>query len=289
MSKFIFQFPVFLRNFKSLLSSSIRQRSKFVFQTLLSYRYVLLPKVFPLAIMVHLNKTQAFTSNFEAEKQISQIISKVEDFIISKNTKKAKILLENAMKLAERNQAYGSIAHLYDLQAMIAFIDGGIDEAETSLMTSIEKLLQLGFTEEHNSIVRFKLKLARLYQIMGVYELAELGYQDCIRVQEQKLRTYTKLKDDSVEFSVINDIYMSALFWYGKLLQDYEHYQLAKLYYKKCLQRMLIVENNTPSYGRHNLTPSQKMVLLYNLAEVLSKIKVIIPFAYKTYYNALYF
>ncbi|XP_055858349.1 tetratricopeptide repeat protein 19 homolog, mitochondrial-like isoform X2 [Episyrphus balteatus] len=192
-----------------------------------------------------------------AENQITQSIQQAEEFIHNGKLKEAKILLDNAIKLADENEAYENVSSLCDLLASIILSEGDFYEAENVLVKFIERLLQLGYPETHNSIVTFKLKLARIYQLLGSLEMSEYGFRDCIRVQEKKLEGQKQIDEES------NAIYITALFWYGKLLADQQDFKRARKQYTKCWERILKTTN---------ILPSQKMVVLHNIANVSAKL-----------------
>lgn len=192
----------------------------------------------------------------DIEKNLIILILAAERNIIEGNTEVAKSNLYEALQLSEKSQTFSSIATIYDLLATIAFREGSVPEAEDMLVRFIEKLIGLGYPETHNSIVRFKLKLSRLYHIIGNREMAEIGFRNCIDTQEEKL---TKDKNDELT----NLIYISSLFWYGRFLTENNELDKASSVLKKTLT--YIDRSNT-------ITPSQLMVVLYHNAEVAFKL-----------------
>lgn len=194
---------------------------------------------------------------FEIEKRIASNIYKAEQLLAANRVEEAKKVLEDALIEAEQNRAYGNIAYIFDLLSSIAFYLVGVMEAEDLLTKYIERLQQIGFNEDDNNVVRFKLKLSRLYQLVGDLELAEYGFKNCIAIQENKMKA-GKFDDSS------NMLYINCLFWYGRLLQDKKLFPEAKDYMNKAWDRIQQSEN---------ISSQQKMVVLYHSAEICEKLR----------------
>lgn len=194
---------------------------------------------------------------FEVEKRIAANIYKAEQLLAANKIEEAKKVLENALVEAEQNRAYGNIAYIFDLLSSIAFYLVGVMEAEDLLTKYIERLQQIGFSEDDNNVIRFKLKLSRLYQLVGDIELAEYGFKNCISIQEQKIKS-GKFDDAS------NMLYINCLFWYGRLLQDKQQFNEAKNCMSKAWYRIQTSEN---------VSTQQKMVVLYHNAEICEKLR----------------
>lgn len=194
---------------------------------------------------------------FEVEKRIAGNIYKAEQLLAANRIEEAKKVLESALAEAEQNRAYGNIAYIFDLLSSIAFYLVGVMEAEDLLSKYIERLQQIGFSEDDNNVVRFKLKLSRLYQLVGDIELAEYGFKNCIEIQEKKIKS-GKFDDAS------NMLYINCLFWYGRLLQDKSLFTDAKGYMTKAWDRI---------QKSDNISAQQKMVVLYHSAEICEKLR----------------
>lgn len=202
---------------------------------------------------------ETYQNAYEVERVISDMVVKAEKMVIDGKLPEAKAVLLEALKLAEDTTVFSNISSVYDLLSTIAFKEGGIPEAEDMLVKFIEKLIQLGYPENHNSIIRFKLKLSRLYQSVGNRDMAELGFRDCINTQEEKLMK-NKASDELTSL-----IYVSSLFWYGRFLSEYGEYQKAKAVLKKALNSLA---------STHSVSAAQVMVVLYYNAEVAYILKV---------------
>lgn len=197
-------------------------------------------------------KALAFGDN----KKILQMITDAKQMVQEKNYHSAKMVLQKALELTETTKEYSNITQIYDLLVSLAIQDGRISEAEEMLVRFIEKLVQIGFADTDNQIVRYKLKLSRLYQIVGNTEMAEIGYQNCVSTQENKI------KAGSTD-PATNSLYMSSLFWYGRFLTEGNDLVKAQHYMKKALE-------NERKY--HVLEPIQLMVFLFHTAEISFKL-----------------
>ena len=174
----------------------------------------------------------------------------------SKNTE-AKAILHQALRISEHHQVYENASQIYDLLVLVALREGSIAEAEELIVRFIEKLTEIGYAEDHNSIIRFKLKLCRLNQIMGNNDMADIGYRSCIESQEGKLKKHVQEnKPIDVDTKML---YLTSLFWYGRFLSEEESFGRAEIFMKKGLD-----------YDKSHdiLEPSQLMVYLYYTAEV---------------------
>lgn len=89
---------------------------------------------------------------------------------------KAVNLLGKALKVSENTCIIG-ITCVYDMLATIAFKKGNVSEASQLLEEAIAKLSESNNKEDKNMLVNFSLKLARLYESDGKFDLAELGFR----------------------------------------------------------------------------------------------------------------
>lgn len=243
------------------------------------------------------NKKITSSSDFEVD--INNLIKKADDYISQNDLTEAKIILYDVLKKIEQsNRNYTNISTVYDLLAYILIAEGSLFEIENLLVTFIERLLLLGYPENHNSIIQFQLKLSRLYHIAGNSEMADIGFRNCIEKQEDKLwkrkrekvatnnnkndndvnnknnnkKYYNhndkKLKNNNV--NVIDDddksnlIYLSTLFWYGRFLMEQNDFGRAKSYMVKAIKQIPITEL---------ITDEQHIVILYHAAEIAFNLK----------------
>lgn len=120
----------------------------------------------------------------------------------------------------------------------------------------IDYLQSIGHTDDHNEVIRVKLKLCRLSQLLGQNEMAELGYKQCLEEQERKIWN-SKTTDDNNERT--NYIYISCLYWYARFLQETKETERAKNLLEKAFAQL-----KQP----HMLTDRQVMSLFYLAADI---------------------
>lgn len=199
------------------------------------------------------------TTSPSKNDNLNNLLKGATDAIKNEDFQVAKFYLYKALQKAEKDKNYDLISIIFDNLAAIAIKKGTFLEVEDLLVQFIEKLISIGYPENGNSIIRFKLKLSRIYYLMGNTGMAELGFRDCVNTQEQKI-----LKKD--EDTATNQLYISALFWYGRFLTEEEDFDRARIYVNKCLKHAKQIEDN--------LTTPQIMVILFHNAEVAFKLKV---------------
>ncbi len=88
--------------------------------------------------------------------------------------------------------------------------------------------------------------------------MAGLGFRNCIRVQE------TKLKDDAHMDEETVALYLSILFWYGSYLSDQNELIESKDYLEKALQLSKSTLND----------PARSIIILHKLAELSFRLRV---------------
>lgn len=222
----------------------------------------------PTTILTTLFFTSRLTSIYcsaptpsEIDSEIINLLANALDAMKTESFDVAKKNLNSALKKSEQYQLFTHVPLIFDYLASIAIRDGTILELEELLIRFIENLILIGYSENDDNILRYKLKLSKLYQMVGNTEMAELGFRDCINVLEEKMH-----KNKNVDNTLTNLIYISSLFWYGRFLTEEEDLDKAKIYMKKARE-----------FSRNHiecLTPNQMMVILFHSAEVEFKLKV---------------
>lgn len=189
-------------------------------------------------------------------------IEKAKRFVNDHNFEDAKRILHESLKLADDAKDIRQVPIIYDMLVAIAIVEGNIMDAEDMLVRFIEKLIQHGYVDTDNEIVRYKLKLCRLYQMVGNTEMAEVGYRSCVATQEAKCNA-TVLSPSSSSTPVIDEttqiLYMSSLFWYARFLTEADELMKAKQIMRKAVAQQTL---------RPVLQPTQMMVVLYHAAEI---------------------
>ncbi|KAL1124034.1 hypothetical protein AAG570_001804 [Ranatra chinensis] len=136
--------------------------------------------------------------------------------------------------------------------ATIAYRQGDVSKAETVLMEAVSRLAEKGTASNHNTIVNFSLKLARIYSMNGQDDLAELGFRNCLAIQKKK---YMSGENDEETAT----LWVNTLFWYGKFLACRERFVEAK----QCFDSAYTMCTHVKS-----IDANQVMVMLYNLGEM---------------------
>lgn len=206
------------------------------------------------------NDDTTATAKEDSSSKICQILLQSKRFIETEQFEIAKIMLNEALALTSLSEDFTNVTLIYDLLLAIAIMEGNLIAAEDMLVQFIEQLIQIGYSDTDNKIVSYKLKLCRLYQMAGNDEMAEIGYQSCINIQETKIRGKDVPSDTSTDL-----LYVSSLFWYGRFLTQRNELQKAKGYMNQALEH---------DYRNSNfpiLQPTQRMVLLYHSAEIVFK------------------
>ena len=102
--------------------------------------------------------------NKNAGPRILSLILSAEDNYTSKDYNESKKDLQLALDLAESAREFENIWRIFELLATISFEEDPVLTAEEKIIRFIEKLQQYGYEENDDSIMRFKLRLSRLYQ-----------------------------------------------------------------------------------------------------------------------------
>lgn len=209
-----------------------------------------------LAFNIFAKKRADEKKGADIENRLAHVIAMAELALKDRNIEKAEQILHSALRLAEDNKINVGVSCVYDMLATIAFQKGEITQAENYLVRIIERLIQLGYPEENNTIINFKLKLSRIYANIHNDELAEMGFKNCLRIQNRKT---TGPSDEETEHLLV-----SILFWYGKFLMDRGRPEQAR---RKLEQAYSHSERVT------GIKPAQEMVLLYYLADLCFAMK----------------
>ena len=94
---------------------------------------------------------------------INHIISAEYNYL-SKDYNESKKDLQLALDLAESAREFENIWRIFELLATISFEEDSVLAAEEKIIRFIEKLQQYGYEENDDCIMRFKLRLSRMYQ-----------------------------------------------------------------------------------------------------------------------------
>lgn len=200
------------------------------------------------------------TSAEEDKLKIFQILLQSKQLIEADQFEMAKVLLREALELTNASRDFTNVSLIYDLLVAVAILEGNFIAAEEMLVRFIEQLIQIGYSDKDNKIVSYKLKLCRLYEMAGNAEMAEIGYQSCVNIQENKIRRDVPTSDTGTHL-----LYLSSLFWYMRFLTQRSELQKAK----DCMIKAL--EHDLRHSDLRIIQPAQRMVLLYHSAEIMFK------------------
>lgn len=131
-------------------------------------------------------------------------------------------------------------------------------------------MLQLGVPANDNQIVDFKLRLARIYSTNNDDFLAELGFKNCLKDQENKIS-----KGDTSSYTGL--LYVNILFWYGLHKIKNGEYTTAKKF---------IDSAYTYSQKIKGLSPYQEMMILTTLSDLNAQLRSY-EIALQNLYNAI--
>lgn len=227
-------------------------------------KYIVFSGIFLSSLLKCLqnDETKATTTEEDNESKIYKILLQSKQLIETEQFEIAKIMLHEALELTNSSQNFSNVSIIFDLLFAIAVLEGNFIAAEDMLVRFIEQLYQIGFSDTDNKIVSYKLKLCRLYEMAGNTEMAQMGYQSCVNTQEKKIRVCDVPSDTETHL-----LYLSSLFWYGRLLTHRNELQKAK----ECMNKAL--DHDYRHSNMPILRPAQRMVLLYHSAEIVFKME----------------
>ncbi|XP_014272463.1 tetratricopeptide repeat protein 19 homolog, mitochondrial [Halyomorpha halys] len=190
-------------------------------------------------------------NQWKREKDVSQHIALAEVALKHGEPKKAEIILQNVVQLCGTEPTVG-VCCAYDMLATIAYKEGNILKAKDVLEKVIKYLISSGTEPKHDSVVQFRLKLARILSQLGFSRDAEENFKECLEIQKFKCQSETRNEDSEI-------LWINSLFWYGKHLSNNKKYLEAK----ECFDSAYKISTRTKT-----LLSSQVMVILFNLSEM---------------------
>lgn len=200
------------------------------------------------------------------KKDVKDLMTSIITALREENLFDARAHINEGIQISEQNHFNEYLPHLYDLLVTVTMREGNNSQAEEILVRAIEKLTEVGYRETDNEIIQFKLMVARLYQIKGNAAMAGIGFLNCISIQEAKFGANSEIDEAT------STLYLSLLFWYSIFLTDENKLSDSKNYMKKALE----ISKSTST-----VEAGQTVVILYNLAELSFRLKVIfITFIY---------
>lgn len=232
-------------------------------------------------IPIALTSLQTQVTQYDVEENIGHLMTLARIALERGDTEKAQAILQMGLKICDEYQSYFAMPYMYDILASIAFAMGKMATAESLLVQvsnfgrikmgstilsndkissdhhflnfqAIEKMVQLGTSETDGQIVDFKLRLARIYSAYSRDNLADIGFKNCLAVQEAKISE----GDTSLKTGIL---YVNVMFWYG----------LHKIREGKYNSAKQLIDSAYSFSGKiKGLSPYQEMVILYTLGDL---------------------
>ncbi|ENN83593.1 hypothetical protein YQE_00052, partial [Dendroctonus ponderosae] len=191
-------------------------------------------------------------NQYDVEENISHLMTLARIALEKGDTERATAILEMGIKICEDYGVYVALPYMYDILASISFAMGNMDKAEHLLVSAIEKLVQIGTSDNDNQLVDFQLRLARIDSAYENNDMAEIGFRDCLNKQKSKILG----GDTSTKTGML---YVNVLFWYGlHKIRSNEHKNAKEL----------ITSAYDYSQKIKGLSPYEEMVILYTLADL---------------------
>ncbi|XP_023711050.1 tetratricopeptide repeat protein 19 homolog, mitochondrial isoform X2 [Cryptotermes secundus] len=147
--------------------------------------------------------------------------------------KKAEQMFHVALKLAQEQQNYVAVTHIYDLLANLAYEQGEHEKAEKLFVSVMQRLLSTGTPKTDNKLIHISLKLANIYRIQKDTRKAEEGFKFCASNLQNNIEE-GKYDDDTLL------LWAMTLDWYARFLVDVnrlpEAFENFKRAYDLCVQ-----------------------------------------------------
>ncbi|KAL1244905.1 Tetratricopeptide repeat protein 19 [Trichinella spiralis] len=146
-------------------------------------------------------------------------------------------ILHNALKIAEEANDDRAINYIYDLLANIYYEMNVSEKALALFHNLMNRLLSQKVPKDDASIIEISLKMADLYAMMGNDEMAESGFEFCLKTQKEVVDDHEKrfnrkwLRTQKVirsENLAEGEEYSDPYALYGMVLETYSRYLLSK-------------------------------------------------------------
>ncbi|CAC5377237.1 TTC19 [Mytilus coruscus] len=123
-------------------------------------------------------------------------------------------------KEMEREEYFNAKVTIYDDLANMALSQRHFSKAENIYKETMKACLQKGMEKTSNAVVEITIKLGSLYAMTKKDEMAEMGYQEAVKVMELKVKENSEIDNNTYALLGL------ALESYGRFLMF--HKQLAK-------------------------------------------------------------
>ncbi|XP_078676172.1 tetratricopeptide repeat protein 19, mitochondrial-like [Branchiostoma floridae x Branchiostoma belcheri] len=99
----------------------------------------------------------------------------------------AEIILHQALKLSQARQIDYATAYVYDMLGELALKNEHWSKAERLFKETLKVLVSSGTDQDDNAVLEISLKIAGIYGNQGRTQLAQQGYQWCVKTLEEKV------------------------------------------------------------------------------------------------------
>ncbi|XP_014275256.1 tetratricopeptide repeat protein 19 homolog, mitochondrial [Halyomorpha halys] len=191
----------------------------------------------------------------EEEKSESELIMTIKRAVLliqRDDFKGAEQLLHLALKLAQDQHNEDGVTYIYDLLANLAFAQGHFNTAEKLFVNVMQRLIQVGVSEDDLKINHISLKLAKIYEEKKDDKKAEEGYKFCLKNLQGKV-------DVSLEDHDAVLLWAMSLDWYARFLLSKDRLDDALANFEKAYELSLKL---------HGEIHEQTVVLLNDLGTI---------------------
>ncbi|XP_035681189.1 tetratricopeptide repeat protein 19, mitochondrial-like [Branchiostoma floridae] len=99
----------------------------------------------------------------------------------------AEIILHQALKLSQARQIDYATAYVYDMLGELALSQEHWSKAERLFKETLKVLVSSGTDQDDNAVLEISMKIAGIYASQGRTDLAQQGYQWCVKTLEEKI------------------------------------------------------------------------------------------------------
>ncbi|CAH1263991.1 TTC19 [Branchiostoma lanceolatum] len=127
------------------------------------------------------------------DDDITLMVKRAKLLIDQDKSAEAEIILHQALKLSQGRQIDYAIAYVYDMLGELALKEEHWSKAERLFKETLKVLVSSGTDQDDNAVLEISLKIAGIYGKQGRHQLAQAGYQWCVKTLEEKV---TKATDE---------------------------------------------------------------------------------------------
>lgn len=181
-----------------------------------------------------------FEQKLSAEDELIQTIKHCILFIQKSDFVKAEQLLHVALRQAQQIRHELGITYIYDVMANLALEREQLDKAKSLFISVSQRLISDGVAQDDLRIVHISIKLAKISHMKKEYELAQVGYDWCL-----KKLTGAFEKEPKEEISKLIALTED---WYGRLFVDCNKHEHGLNLMASALNRMRHISSVDQEY-----------------------------------------